>query len=80
MNEFARAAVEPMLRLTQETGKPLITSSFYDRRDNVVRALQDHRVPVFDIPERAVSALAALVRYGEIRRRIEAAAGDPPRS
>ena len=69
MAELARLAAVPLCTMPAETGKPLVMSAFYDCRDNVVRTLQDGSIPVFDMPERAVSAMAALVRYGEIRRR-----------
>lgn len=70
MSEFARLSVAPLCRMPQEFQKPIVMSCFYDRRDNVVRTLQDARIPVFDTPERAVAAMGALVRYGEYRRRI----------
>jgi acetyltransferase len=50
-------------------GKPIMCSSFMDREDNCTRFLQDHGIPVFYGPEKAVQAMAALVRYGEILKR-----------
>jgi acetyltransferase len=70
MSEFARLAVEPLCRMPEQFQKPIVMSCFYDRRDNVVRTLQDSLIPVFDTPERAVAAMGALVRYGEYRRRL----------
>jgi acetyltransferase len=61
--------LQPLLGMSQRFGKPILTSSFFDRRDNLVRLLQDNFVPVFDMPERSVSAMAALVRYADIRKR-----------
>ncbi len=48
-------------------GKPLVGASFCTREEPFVRELQDKGVPVLPSPERAITALAALVRYAGIR-------------
>ena len=47
----------------------MVASSFADREDDAVKIAQDGGIPCFRAPERAVSAMVALCRYGEIRRR-----------
>ncbi len=69
LTSFTSYMAQPLFDMAQRMDKPIVMSAFYDRQDNVVRALQDHHVPVFDMPERAVAAMAALVRYGELRKR-----------
>ncbi len=69
LTSFTSYMAQPLFDMAQRMDKPIVMSAFYDRQDNVVRALQDHQVPVFDMPERAVEAMAALVRYGELRKR-----------
>lgn len=68
LTSYTSHMAKPLFDMAERTGKPIVMSSFYDRSDNVVRALQDHRVPVFDTPEHAVRAMAALVRYGRHRQ------------
>lgn len=65
MSAYLQAVYQPLLHLPAETGKPIVMSSFFSRRDNVVRMLQDAPIPVYDTPEQAVGAMAALVRYGD---------------
>jgi len=50
-------------------GKPMLISSFFDRRDSYVAFYQDHDIPVFDSPEKAAWAMADLYRYHKIRQR-----------
>ncbi|MBP1715507.1 MAG: acetyl-CoA synthetase, partial [Deltaproteobacteria bacterium] len=61
--------MEAFIKLPRQYGKPVITSSFADREDDAVKMAQDNGIPCFRAPERAVSAMAALCRYGEIRKR-----------
>jgi len=56
-------------QIPQQYGKPVVASSFADREDDAVKIAQDGGIPCFRAPERAVSAMVALCRYGEIRRR-----------
>ncbi len=60
--------VQPLLSMSRRFDKPILTSSFFDRRDNLVRLLQDNSVPVYDMPERSVAAMAALVQYSRIKQ------------
>jgi acetyltransferase len=62
MTRFTEDRVGPLAQMASRFNKPVVTSSFFDRRDNLVRLLQDRGLPVFPTPERAVSAMAALVR------------------
>ena len=49
--------------------KPMVISSFMDRDDDYTAAYQDHGVPVFDAPEKAAGAMAAMYRHLKVRRR-----------
>ena len=49
--------------------KPLIISSFFDDEDNCVNVFRKRGVPVFDAPEKAARAMAALFEHYNIRRR-----------
>jgi acyl-CoA synthetase (NDP forming) len=71
MSAYLEAVYQPMLQLPAETGKPIVMSSFFGRRDNVVCMLQDAAIPVYDTPEQAVGAMAALARYGDYLRSVE---------
>ncbi len=62
MTRFTEARVGPLAEMASRFNKPVVTSSFFDRRDNLVRLLQDSGLPVLPTPEQAVSAMAALVR------------------
>jgi acetyltransferase len=67
--EFTESFLPPLLALPGELQKPIVMSGFFDRQDNLIRRLQDGGIPYFDSPERAVSAMAALVRHGQIQAR-----------
>jgi acyl-CoA synthetase (NDP forming) len=54
--------------LQERYGKPVVGGSFYTRSEPFIRELQDLGVPVLPSPERAMNALAALVRYADFRR------------
>ncbi len=53
--------------LSARYGKPVVGASFCTRDEPFVRELQDSGVPVLPSPERAIKALAALVKYAAIR-------------
>lgn len=49
--------------------KPMTVSSFFDRCDQYTEAYEDHNVPVYDGPEKAARAMAALVAHRRVRER-----------
>lgn len=57
------------LSLPWEYAVPLVASSFFGREDDYTAAYLDHGIPVFDSPEKAARAMAALYRHKEIRER-----------
>ena len=77
--EHLASVIEPSLKvlasLPAQYGKPIICSSFMGSTIEVAtRLLQEFHIPTFDAPEKAVSAMAALYRYGRVqeRRRLRA--------
>jgi acetate---CoA ligase (ADP-forming) subunit alpha len=56
--------------LSARYGKPVVGASFCTRDEPFVRELQDSGVPVLPSPERAIKALAALVKYAAMREAI----------
>ncbi len=61
------SVAEIFIRLPEKFGKPIITSTFNDRRDEVVAFVQDGGIPCYGGPERAVRAMAALCQCAEIQ-------------
>ncbi|MDW7652121.1 MAG: acetate--CoA ligase family protein [Bacillota bacterium] len=57
--------------LPQKYAKPLIASSFFGREDNYTTAYLDNEISVFDAPEKAARAMAALYKYQSLRNRKE---------
>ncbi len=49
-----------LLAMPGKFGKPLMATSFFGREDHCVRLFHENRVPVFDSPEKAARAMAAL--------------------
>jgi acetyltransferase len=65
-------AIKRLLKLKElpnQYGKPLLISSLWGKDDDALEFLVDNGIPVYPTPERAVDAMAALYRYGEVRRR-----------
>ncbi|MDD5723968.1 MAG: acetate--CoA ligase family protein [Syntrophales bacterium] len=61
--------------------KPMLMSSFFDRRDSFMAFYEDHDIPVYDVPEKAARAMADLLKYKKVReRKVATAAPMPPPS
>jgi acetyltransferase len=70
ITELVREPAENLARLPVEFNKPITCSTFMGREIEVITTiLQDNNIPCLDGPEKAVSSMAALCRYGEIRKR-----------
>jgi len=61
---------EEALSLPRKYNFPLILSSFFGREDDYTTAYQNYCYPVFDGPEKAARAMAALYNYSEIRKKV----------
>ena len=67
--EFIQAVtldLEPLAAMPSTYGKPLMISSFFDRSDHAIQAFHARGIPVFDSPEKAARAMAALYQYRRI--------------
>ncbi len=72
MRKYSDASSEKFAGFAQETGKPIIGTTLFNRKeDHAIKNLQDIGVPFLPSPERAASAMNALYRYGIIRKRLE---------
>lgn len=72
IEEVEPHAIDLLTRLKElpkEYGKPLVVSSLWGKDDDALEFLVDSGVPVYPTPERGVGAMAALYRYGQLRRR-----------
>ena len=68
IDEVAPYAMDLLSRLKDlpgEFGKPLLVSSLWGKDDDALEFLVESGVPVYPTPERAVSAMAALYRWGQ---------------
>ena len=63
--------VRALLEIAPDCGKPVTVSLGLERGSADVQPalLEEKGIPTYPVPERAVTGLAGLVRYGEIRRR-----------
>jgi acetate---CoA ligase (ADP-forming) subunit alpha len=68
--QFIDSQVQALRRLPDTHGKPVVSGSFCTRDEFFIQRLQDSGFPVLPSPERAVKALAALVKYAKIRERL----------
>ncbi|MDA8404635.1 MAG: CoA-binding protein, partial [Desulfobacteraceae bacterium] len=57
------------VRVPFKHNMPMTVSAFFDRCDQYTEAYEDHDIPVFDSPEKAARAMAALVQYHRIQIR-----------
>ena len=62
-------AVDAFGRIPQKYGKPMI-ALFWRRLPSINDTLREYNIPQFDNVEHASLALSALVKYGEIKRRL----------
>jgi acetyltransferase len=70
--EFFKMVELKLDTLTQmpfSQGKPLMISSFFDKDDHAVRVFHAQGIPVFDTPEKAAKAMAALYKHYLVRHR-----------
>jgi acetate---CoA ligase (ADP-forming) subunit alpha len=68
--DFINDQCAVVAQLSARSGKPVVGASFCTRDEPFVRELQDSGVPVLPSPERAIKALAALVKYARMRETI----------
>ena len=69
IDEMVEGPVRELSRLPHKYNKPIICSSFVDQHIEVTtRKLHHFRIPTYDGPEKAVTAMSALVRYGDLLR------------
>ncbi|MBW2092601.1 MAG: CoA-binding protein [Deltaproteobacteria bacterium] len=57
-----------LIELKNEMSCPVLTSSFTDHTDAAVNYLLKNDIPFYSTPERAVQAMAVVMRYAEWRR------------
>ncbi|MBN1636348.1 MAG: acetate--CoA ligase family protein [Deltaproteobacteria bacterium] len=60
-----------LTQLPSKYNKPIVVSSFVTHQDHSTQVLQQHRIPQFDMPEKAARAMAALYQHHLIRKRKE---------
>jgi len=73
--KMSEVNLDVLTGLPAQHGKPLVISSFVTGDDHATQLLLEHRIPHFDIPERAARAMAALCQHYRIRQR---KVGPPP--
>ncbi len=64
--------------LPEKYGIPMAISSFFDFEDDFTEAYHSHNVPVYDSPEKAARALAALLKYRDIQQRLKDSRDESP--
>lgn len=70
ISEMIEGPIRELSRLPQKYNKPIICSSFVDPGIEVTtRKLHQFRIPSYDGPEKAVTAMSAMVRYNEIMKK-----------
>jgi acyl-CoA synthetase (NDP forming) len=69
--KMSEVNLDTLTQLPAKHKKPLVVSSFVTREDHSTRVLLEHRIPHFDMPEKAGRAMAALFQHYRIRQRDE---------
>jgi acetyltransferase len=70
ISEMVEGPIRELSRLPQKYNKPIICSSFVGPGIEVsTRKLHQFRIPTYDGPEKAVTAMSAMVRYNEIMKK-----------
>jgi acetate---CoA ligase (ADP-forming) len=73
LEEFIKSAeidLSDLVSMPFSYGKPLLISSFFDHEDHAIGVFNQKKIPVFDSPEKAAKAMAALAKYWlEIRKK-----------
>jgi acetyltransferase len=68
IGQMVKGPIKELSGLTRKYDKPIICSSFVDSDiEVIVRTLHQFRIPAYDGPEKAVTAMSAMVRYSDIR-------------
>jgi acyl-CoA synthetase (NDP forming) len=65
--EISFQAVRRFAELPQKHGKPIVTIRFRRIDDSTIDILKGAGIPVYDTPEQAARAMAALVKYAKAR-------------
>ncbi|MEN6472440.1 MAG: acetate--CoA ligase family protein [Syntrophaceae bacterium] len=61
--EMVKLDLDPLTAMPFAYGKPLMISSFFDHGDHAIESFHARGIPVFDSPEKAAKAMAALYKY-----------------
>jgi len=64
--------VEAFCNLAEKYGKPIIGYTYRSLQEQMARSLLDRGIPVYQDPERAARAMAALIEYHRLREKIAA--------
>jgi acetate---CoA ligase (ADP-forming) subunit alpha len=75
LGDYLKGAIEGAERISEiprQYGKPLITlqSKGIDNQ-NILEVLKSAGIPIYDTPEDCARAMSALVRYAEIKKRVD---------
>ena len=62
-------SLDALIKMPGDYKKPLLISSFFGKEDHCMRVFHENNVPVYDSPEKAARAMAALYRHQHIRTR-----------
>ncbi len=70
LEQMIKKPIEELSKLPEKFGKPVIGSTFMGPNiEAATRIMHKNRIPNFDGPEKAATAMAALVRYRRIKER-----------